>query len=117
MQIERADGLADLADQQAGGAERGVVALAPQQPDSTGEVGEVGQEGAAAAYLAAVEAGTTDPLGLDVHRLLGDAGRVAEHVDEQVVAADLAEQALVVPGLLVATDRPLAEATRREAAG
>src|SRR5438445_9097197 len=117
VHVEYADGLADLADQELGGAEGRIVALAPEQADATPESREVAEERPAGADLAAVEAGATDTGGLDVHRLLGDARRVAQHVDEQVVAADLAEQRLVVAGLLVAADRPLAEAARRKAAG
>src|SRR2546421_8177507 len=117
VHVERADGLADLADQETGGAERGIVALAPEQADATLQSREVAEERPAGADLAAVEAGATHTGGLDVHGLLGDARRVAQHVDEQVVATDLAEQRLVVAGLLVAADRPLAEAARRKAAG
>src|SRR5919106_3001030 len=116
-QVERADGSADLADQQVGGSERRIVALAPEQPNPTAELSEVAQERTAAAHLAAVEAGSSDARGLDVYRLLADARRVAEHVDEQVVTADLAEALLVVPGVPVAAGRPLAEASRGEAAG
>src|SRR6185369_8644934 len=111
VQVEGADGLPDLADQEIRRAERRVVALAPQQPNATAEVGEIVQERAAAAHLAAVEAGAPHAVDLDVDRLLGEAGRVAEHVHQQVVTTDLAEEALVVAGLLVAADRPVAEAT------
>src|SRR5207245_5930843 len=69
------------------------------------------------AHLAAVEAGATDILDLDVHGLLAHARGIAQHVDEQVVAADLAESRLVVARLLVALRRPVAEAPRGEAAG
>src|SRR5437879_10471281 len=117
MDVERADGRADLADQEIRGPERGVVALAPEHTDSAFELGEVAEQRAAAAHLAAVEARATDAVGLDVDRLLGDAGRVAEHVHEQVVAADLAEEPLVVPGLLVAPDRPVGEPTGGKATG
>ena len=40
--------------------------------------------------------------------------RSLEHVHEQVVAADLAKEPLVVPGLLVAPDRPVGETGGRE---
>src|SRR3989454_6290287 len=117
VHVERADGLADLADQSTGGPKRGIVALAPEEPDSTAELSEVAEERPAGADLAAVEAGATNAAGLDVHGLLGDARRILEHVDEQVVAADLAEARLVVTRLLVAPDRALAEAAQRKAAG
>src|SRR6266403_3247465 len=117
VNVEHADGVADLADQELGGAECGIVALAPEQADATPESREVAEERPAGADLAAVEAGTTHTAGLDVHGLLGNARRVAQHVDEQVVATDLAEQRLVVARLLVAADRPLAEAAPRKAAG
>src|SRR5713226_917448 len=117
MHVERADGLADLADQQVGGPERGIVALTPEQPDPTGELSEVAQERPAAAHLAAVEAGSANTVGLDVHRVLADAIFLAEHVDEQVVTADLAEEPLIVPCLSVAPGRPVAKASRGEAGG
>src|SRR3989442_1156022 len=97
VDVERADGGANLADQEIGGAERGVVPLAPQEPDPAGELGEIAQERAAAAHLAAVEARAADAVGLDVDGLFGDVGRIAEHVHEQVVAADLAEKPPLVP--------------------
>src|SRR3989442_8138976 len=100
-----------------GGPKRGIVPLAPQQPDPTPESGEVAEERPAGADLAAVEAGSTNAAGLDVHGLLGDARRILEHVDEQVVAADLAEQGLLVARLLVAPGRALAEAAQRKTAG
>src|SRR3989442_538190 len=115
--VEGSDGRADLADQEIRRPEGRVVALAPEQPEPTGEPGQVAQERPAAAHLAAVEARSTNTVGLEVYGLLGDAGRIAEHVDEQVVAADLAEELLVVPGLLVAPGRTLAEAAGGEAAG
>ena len=92
-----------------------MVAHAPQKSDpATGftpaELGEIAQQRAAAAHLAAVEAGAPDALGLDVHRLFGHARRIAEHVDEQVVTADLAEQLLVVARIAIAPGRTLAEA-------
>src|SRR3989441_3803113 len=110
VHVERSDGRADLADQEIRRPEGRVVALAPEQPEPTGEPGQVAQERPAAAHLAAVEARSTNTVGLEVYGLLGDAGRIAEHVDEQVVAADLAEELLVVPRLLVAPGRTLAEA-------
>src|SRR5207245_11515925 len=67
--------------------------------------------------LAAVEAGASDVFYLDVHGLLAHARGIAQHVDEQVVAADLAESRLVVARLLVALRRPVAEPPRGEAAG
>src|SRR2546426_11365918 len=70
VHVEYADGLADLADQELGGAEGGIVALAPEQADATPESREVAEERPAGADLAAVEAGATDTGGLDVHRLL-----------------------------------------------
>src|SRR5713101_2709092 len=94
VHVERAHGLADLANQQICGPERGIVALTPEQPDPTAELREVAQERPAAAHLAAVEAGPADARGLDVHRVLGDAILLAKHVDEQVVAADLPEERL-----------------------
>src|SRR5947209_3897502 len=126
VHVERANGRADLADEQVRGPKRGIVALTPEQPDPTGgsgchatfpEVGQVVQERSAAADLPAVEAGATDAGGLNVQRVLGDAGRIAEHVDEQVVAADLAEEPLVVAGLPVAPGRPVPKAARGEATG
>src|SRR5262245_55272955 len=87
MHVERADRRADLADQQVGRTERGVVLLAPEQADAAVELREIAQQRAAAAHLAAVEARAADAVRLDVERLVGDAGRIAEHVDEQVVAA------------------------------
>src|SRR5437762_10664451 len=117
VHVEHADGLANLADQKLGRAEGGIVALAPEQADATLQSSEVAEERPAGADLAAVEAGATHTAGLDVHGLLGDARRVAQHVDEQVVAADLAEQRLVVARLLVASRRSLAEAARRETRG
>src|SRR3989442_3577346 len=100
-----------------GGPKRGIVPLAPQQPDPTPESGEVAEERPAGADLAAVEAGSTNAAGLDVHGLLGDARRILEHVDEQVVAADVAEQGLGVARLLVSPERALAAAPQRKAAG
>src|SRR6516164_1554411 len=91
--------------------------MAPQRADPARELGEIAQERTAGADFAAVEARATHAVGLNVDRLFCDAGRVAQHVHEQVVATDLAEEALVVPGFLVAPDRPLAEAARGEAAG
>src|SRR5262245_5387186 len=117
VHVERADGLADLADQEVRGPEGGIVALAPEEPDSTGEPGKVTQQRPARAHLAAVEASSTDAVRLDIDRLLGDAPRIAEHVDEQVVATDLPEQPLVVAGLPIAPDGPFAEASWREAGG
>src|SRR5881409_4449522 len=117
MDVERADGRADLADQEIRGPERGVVALAPEHTDSAFELGEVAEQRAAAAHLAAVEARATDAVGLDVDGLFGDAGRVAEHVDQQVVAADLGGRRIISPGLLVTPDGPVAEPAGGEAAG
>src|SRR5207248_9769891 len=102
---------------QRGRPEGRVVARAPQHPEATAQRGEITEERAAGAHLAAVEARVADALGLDVERLLGDAGRVAQHVDEQVVAADLAKFLLVAAGLPVAADRALAEAPRGKARG
>src|SRR2546427_13067864 len=99
-----------------GGPKRGIVALAPEEPDSTAELSEVAEERPAGADLAAVEAGATNAAGLDVHGLLGDARRVPEHVDEQVVAADLAEARLLVTRLPVGPDRPPPGAAPRKAA-
>ena len=57
--------------------------------------------------------------GHDFSRVLVKAtvhGRIgAQHVDEQVVMADLAEESLVVPGFLVAPRRPIPEAARGKA--
>src|SRR2546425_3414276 len=100
-----------------GGPKRGIVALAPQQPDPTAELSEVAEERPAGADLAAVEAGATNAAGLDVHGLLGDARRILEHVDEQVVAADLAEARPLATRLLVAPEPALARAAQRKAAG
>src|SRR5439155_151231 len=86
VHVEHADGAANLADQELGGAECGIVALAPEQADATAESREVAEERPAGADLAAVEAGATHTAGLDVHGLLGDARGGAQHVDEQVVA-------------------------------
>src|SRR4029077_1798595 len=102
----------DLADQQLGRPERGVVVLAPQQADLPApprDLGQVAEQGAAGADLPAVEAGSAYALDLDVERLLGHAGLVAQHVHQQVVAADLAEEAVVAARFLVALDRPLPE--------
>src|SRR5438105_3119785 len=110
VHVERADRLTDLADQEIGGPERGVVLLTPEQSNAAGELCEVAEERPAAAHLAAVEAGTPDAVRLDVERVLGDARRIAQHVDEQVVTADLTEERFVVTGVLVASRRPLAEA-------
>src|SRR4030095_13355866 len=63
MHVERADGLADLADQEGGGPELGIVPLAPEKSDPTAgasELREVGQQCPAAAHLAAVEARSAD---------------------------------------------------------
>src|SRR5207244_8029451 len=117
VQVERADGGANLADQELGGPERRVVALAPEQPHPAGERGEVAQQRSPTAHLAAVEAGAADVLDLDVHGLLAHARGIAQHVDEQVVAADLAESRLVVARLLVDLSRPVDEAPRGVAAG
>src|SRR5256885_17150381 len=100
-----------------GGPKRGIVALAPEEPDSTAELSEVAEERPAGADLAAVEAGATNAAGLDVHGLLGDARRILEHVDEQVVAADLAEARLVLTPLLVAPGRARARAAPPKAPG
>src|SRR5262245_25609551 len=113
VHVERADRLADLADQELSRSELGVVPLAPEEADparGVAKLGEVAEERPAAAHLAAVEAGPADAVDLDVERLLADAPGIAEHVDEQVVPANLAEQPLVVPGFLVAPGRPVAEA-------
>src|SRR3989442_3997821 len=91
VHVERADGLADLADQQMGGPKRGIVALAPEEPDSTAELSEVAEERPAGADLAAVEAGATNAAGLDVHGLLRHPRRVPEQVYEQDVAAESPE--------------------------
>src|SRR5262245_20658687 len=109
MQVERAHRAPDLADQQARRAERGVVALTPQQPDPTGQPGQVAEQRPAPAHLAAVEAGAPDALRLDVDRLLGDARRVAQHVDEQIVTTDLPEARVGVARRPVASCGPLSE--------
>jgi len=89
----------------------------PEQADATPESSEVAKERPAGADLAAVEAGATDTGGLDVHGLLGDARRVAQHVDEQGLWRRSRGTASRRRRLLVAADRPLAEAARREARG
>src|SRR3989442_230848 len=123
MEIEIGPGGADLADQHIRGTKRRVIALAPEQPDPTAdrspltlrhEVCEVVEERPAAADLATVEPRVPHAVRLDVDRLLGDARRIAEHVDQQVVAADLAEQRIVVAGLSVASRRSLGIAAWRE---
>jgi hypothetical protein len=43
MDVEGADGCADLADQEIGGPERRVVPLAPQHADPARQLGEVAQ--------------------------------------------------------------------------
>src|SRR6202011_2983755 len=109
-----------LADQQARGPERGGVALAPQQADlpaPTRDLGEIAQERPAAADLPAIEARSPPALHLDVEGLLAHARRIAQHVHQQVVVADLAEEPVVAARLLVALDRPLAELPRGESAG
>src|SRR5262245_32236997 len=58
VDVERAAHcLADLPDQQIGGPERGIVALAPEQPDPTAKLAQIAQERSPAAHLAAVEPG------------------------------------------------------------
>src|SRR5512144_2076535 len=120
MQVEAGDGGLDLADQQARGPERGVVALAPQQadpPSAPRHLREIAEQRAAAADFSTIEARSSHAVHLDVDRLLGDARRIAQHVDQQVVAADLAEEPLVAARLSVAADGPLPELAHREAAG
>src|SRR6266542_6827833 len=114
VQVEGADGLADLPDEELGGSELRVVALAPEETDLARERGQVAEQGAPAAHLAAVEAGAPDTIGLDVQSVLRDARGVAQHIDEQVVAADLPEERLVVSRLPVAPGGPLPERSRRE---
>src|SRR5205823_2017818 len=48
VHVERADRLTDLADQEIGGPERGVVLLTPEQSNATGELREVAEERPAA---------------------------------------------------------------------
>src|SRR3984893_14111052 len=115
MEIEVADHAADLSDEDIGGAKRGIVPHAPQQPHAGLEAREIVQEGPASADLSAVEARVAHAVRLDVHGLLGHAGGIAQHVDEKVVAADLPEEPLVVARLAVAARGPLAERARREA--
>src|SRR5262245_59770853 len=117
MHVQRADRVADLADEQIGRTERRVVSLAPQQANATGEMGEIVEQRPPAAHLAAVESRPAHQVDLDVERLLSDARLVAQHVHEQVVAADLAKQLRVVTGCPVALRGAIAEATCREAAG
>src|SRR5215470_6028830 len=108
------DRLPDLADQEVRGTERGIVALAPEEAEPAAERAEIAQQRAAAADLAAIEAAFSDAVDLDVERLLGDARRVAQHIDQQVVAADLAEELVVVARFPVAARRAVAEAARGE---
>src|SRR5437870_2039349 len=116
MEIEVGHGGADLADQHIRWTKRRVVALAPEQSNPTAgrtpltlrhEVREIVEQRPAATDLATVEPRVPHAVRLDVDRLLGDARRIAEHVDQQVVAADLAEQRIVVAGLSVASRRSL----------
>ena len=92
VQVEVAHGPADLADQEPSRAKGRVVSLAPEQADLALEMCEIVQQRAAAAHLTTVEARAADVVDLDVQRVLVDAGLIAEHVDEQVVATNLAEQ-------------------------
>src|SRR5215475_2306537 len=101
VQVERAHGRADLADEERRGTERRVVPLTPQHAQLAPEVREIAEQRAAAADLAAVEARAADAVHLDIHRLLADAGRIAQHVHEQVVPADLAEERGIVAGFAV----------------
>src|SRR6266498_5452573 len=114
VQVEGADGPADLADQEVGGSELRVVALAPEETYLAGELREVAEQGAAGAHLAAVEAGAPDAISLDVEGVLRDARGIAQHIDEQVVAADLPEERLVVSRFPVTPRGPLPEGPRRE---
>src|ERR1700687_1442486 len=110
----------DLADQQLRGPERRVVVLAPPQADlpaPASDLGQVAEQGTAGADLATVEAGSPHALHLDIERLLGHARLFAQHVHQQVVAADLAEEPIVAARLLVAADRPLPELARGNPAG
>src|SRR5262245_31786497 len=116
VQIQRTHGRADLADEERRGAERRVVPLAPEHAQLASQLREIAEQRAAAADLAAVEARAADVVDLDVECLLADAGRIAQHVDQQVVTADLAEEGGIVAGLTIAADRPLAKAARGEAA-
>src|SRR5262245_54393702 len=109
--------LPNLPEQEVGGPERGIVALAPQHPDPATELTQIVQERSPAAHLAAVESGVAYTVGLDVHRFLGGTRGIAEHVDQEVVAADLAEERVVPLGALVAPGRPVAEASGGEARG
>src|SRR5947209_8603830 len=109
-----AHGRADFADQQIGGAEVRIVSRTPEEAELARQRGEVAEERAARADLAAVEARVADALDLDVDGLLGDARGIAQHVDAEVVAADLAKALLVVARVLVAPDRALAELPRRK---
>src|SRR5690242_8619538 len=120
VQIEGGHRGLDLADQHARGPERGVVALAPQQADPPAaprHLREIAEQRAAAADFSTIEARSSHAVHLDVDRLLGDARRIAQHVDQQVVAADLAEAPLVAARLLVAADGSLPELAHRETAG
>src|SRR5215468_2921109 len=102
MHIEGADGAADLLDQEVGGTEWEVVSFAPEHAHLATDAREITEKRAAAADFPAVEARMADAVRVDVDGLLGDAGGIAQHVDEQVVAADLAEEFLVVSRLAVA---------------
>src|SRR6266581_3131486 len=117
MEIEMADHAADLSDEEIGGTKRRIVPHAPQQAHAAIEAREIVQEGPASADLPAVEARVAYAVRLDVHGLLGDAGGIAQHVDEEVVAADLPEKLLIIARLAVAARGPLAEGARREARG
>src|SRR6266536_2632526 len=69
VEVEGADGLPDLADQEVRGTERRIVALAPEEPDPAAQHAEVAQQRAAAADFAAIEAALSDAVDLDVERL------------------------------------------------
>src|SRR5438094_8879307 len=101
MDVERADGRADVADQEIRGPERGVVALAPEHTDSAFELGEVAEQRAAADHLADVEARATEAVGPDVDGLIGGAERGAEYVNQPVDEAYFGENSHVPHSLLV----------------
>src|SRR5690242_14626401 len=117
MHVDAGRGLADLADQQARRTKRRIVTLAPEQPQPAAQRREIAEQGAAGADLAAVEARAMHAPRLNIHGLVVDARGIAQHVDEQIVAANLAEELLVVAGLSVAARGPVAEAASRETAG
>src|SRR5713226_3567896 len=94
-----------------------MVPHAPQHAKAALQAREIVEERSAPADLSAIEAGVTDGVRLDVDGVVGDARRVAQHVDEEVVAANLPEEPLIVARLAVAARGSLGKGARRESGG